>query len=84
MSASSPLNGLDLVDCAKANAKQGVEVAAKQCGYGPDINSFKQNLKQACQNMGIQISELSDLITDQQVVRDRGGLEISPESQSDL
>ncbi|WP_416674218.1 hypothetical protein [Egbenema bharatensis] len=84
MSASKPLKGIELVDCAKANARQGVEVAAELCGYGQDIISFQQELQQACQGMGVEISELSDLITEQQTVRQRGGVEIAPDSPSSL
>lgn len=84
MSASKPLRGTELIDCAKANAKQGIETAAKQCGYGQDLTRFQQNLQQACQNIGVNIQELSDLITDQQIVKERGGLEISPDTTSEL
>ncbi|MBD2102710.1 hypothetical protein [Leptolyngbya sp. FACHB-261] len=66
MAASSPLHGTDLVDCARANAREGIEVAANLCGYGQDLTTFSQELKQACQDMGIQIDELSDLMADQQ------------------
>ena len=84
MSASEPLRGTELIDCAKANAKQGIETAAEQCGYGQDFVRFKQNLQQACQNIGVNIQELSDLVTDQQIVKERGGLEIAPETTSEL
>ena len=39
------LQGIELIDCAKANAKQGVTVAAKQSGYGQDIALFQKNLE---------------------------------------
>ena len=84
MSASEPLRGTELIDCAKANAKQGIETAAKQCGYGQDFVRFQQNLQQACQNIGVNIQELSDLVTDQQIVKERGGLEIAPDTTSEL
>ena len=32
MTASAPLHGTELVDCAQANANQGIEVAANLCG----------------------------------------------------
>jgi hypothetical protein len=64
MTSEQPLKGITLIDCARANAKQGTETAAKLCGYGSDLNRFERELTQACQNMGIQISALTDLITD--------------------
>jgi hypothetical protein len=67
---SSPLSGVVLVDCAKANAKQGAAIAARQCGYGDDIQAFRTSLKQACLEMGIEIDTLSDLLTDKDVARD--------------
>lgn len=84
MASSAPLKGIELVDCAKANAAQGSSVAAELCGYGEDVAQFKQELQQACQQMGIEISELSDLITEQQVVREAGGIEIAPDTPSQL
>ncbi|MGB3510756.1 MAG: hypothetical protein WBA93_16285 [Microcoleaceae cyanobacterium] len=84
MSASQPLTGIELIDCAKANAKQGVVVAAKQCGYDEDIQKFQQILQQTCQEKGIDINQISDLITDQQLVKKYGGIEISPDSKSSL
>ncbi|HEY9853198.1 MAG TPA: hypothetical protein V6D28_27245 [Leptolyngbyaceae cyanobacterium] len=84
MASSTPLMGTDLIDCAKANAKQGIETAAYLCGYGKNLDNFKQNLVQACDNIGVQVYELSDLITDQQTVKESGGLEIAPETPSNL
>jgi hypothetical protein len=84
MSSSKPLKGIELVDCAKANAPQGIEVAADLCGYGQDTVTFQQALQQACQEIGVEIDELSDLITEQQTVRQVGGIEIAPDTPSDL
>lgn len=84
MASSTPLIGTDLIDCAKANAKQGIETAAYLCGYGKNLDNFKQNLVQACDDIGVKVYELSDLITDQQTVKESGGLEIAPETPSDL
>jgi hypothetical protein len=84
MSSSKPLKGIELVDCAKANAAQGVEVAADLCGYGQDTATFQKELQQACQDIGVEIDELSDLITEQQTVRRIGGIEIAPDTPSDL
>lgn len=85
MAATTPLKGLELVDCARANAKQGIETAAHLCGYGADLNTFKQALKQACQTMGVEFHELSDLITDQDRLLVLGEGEIvAPDSPSQL
>jgi hypothetical protein len=84
MASPTPLQGTDLIDCAKANAKQGIETATYLCGYGEDINQFKTELKQACHKIGIEIQELSDLITEQQTLIKNGGIEIAPETPSEL
>ncbi|MEC4985194.1 MAG: hypothetical protein SAJ37_20635 [Oscillatoria sp. PMC 1068.18] len=84
MAASKPLTENELIDCAKANANQGIETAAKQCGYGDDLTGFQVALKQACQDIGVTISELSDLITDQDNVINKGGVEVAPDTPSSL
>lgn len=84
MASHTKLHGLELIDCAKANAKQGIETATELCGYGQDINAFQEELKKACRDIGVEIDELSDLITTQQTLRREGGFEIAPESASDL
>lgn len=79
------LQGIELIDCAKANAKQGVTVAAKQSGYGQDIALFQKNLDKACQEIGVNIDELADLITDQQKVKENHvGLDIAPDTTTEL
>ncbi len=84
MASPTPLKGLELVDCAKANAKQGIETAAELCGYGQDLRTFSQELKQACDGMGVKINELSDLITDQDNLIQTEGEIVAPESESVL
>lgn len=84
MASPTPLKGLELVDCARANAKQGIETAAELCGYGSDLNTFSQELKLACENMGVKISELTDLITDQDALIKMEGEIVAPESESVL
>ncbi|MBD2385916.1 hypothetical protein [Cylindrospermum sp. FACHB-282] len=76
MASPTPLYGTDLVDCARANAKQGIGTAAYQCGYGDDINTFSQELRQACEKMNLQVKELSELITDQDMILELGTGEI--------
>lgn len=84
MAASERLTHLELIDCAKANAKQGVAIAAYLCGYGEDTDAFQQALHQACQDIGVDLTELSDLITEQQNVLQMGGIEIAPDTPSEL
>jgi hypothetical protein len=84
MSAAQPLYGTDLVDCAKASAKLGLEAAARNCGYGEDTQIFQRNLKEACQEMGISIESLRDLVTDQQLEQELRSVEIAPDSPSSL
>ncbi len=79
------LQGIKLIDCAKANAKQGVAVAAEQSGYGQNIGLFVENLHKACQQIGVDINELDDLITDQQIAQEnRKIIEIAPDTTSKL
>ncbi|MBD1215951.1 hypothetical protein RI030_04135 [Aphanizomenon flos-aquae NRERC-008] len=80
-----PLYDTELVDCARANANQGIETAAYQCGYGNDINTFTQELRQACEKMNLQVRELKELITDQDIILKSGtGQIIAPETESEL
>jgi hypothetical protein len=83
MTASQPLTGLDLIDCARANSTQGLEVAAKQCGYGQETDHFIECLQAACTDIGIEVQELKDLIVQQQA-RQVPGIEIAPDSPSEL
>ncbi len=84
MSAKKPLQGIDLVDCAKANAPQGIEMAADQCGYGSDLDTFFAALQQAGEEMGVDIESIQDLITDRKRSQALGGIEISPDTSSQL
>lgn len=79
------LQGIELINCAKANAKQGVEVAAERSGYDKNTGLFIENLNKACQQIGVKINELDDLITDQQIAKEnRKVMDISPDSISNL
>ncbi len=85
MASTTPLKGTELVDCAKANAKQGIETAAYQCGYGEDLNTFARELRKACEEMNLQVKELSELITDQDMILQLGTGEIvAPDTASEL
>ncbi|MBD2137411.1 hypothetical protein H6F32_07390 [Anabaena sp. FACHB-1237] len=81
MASLKPLYDVELVDCARANATQGIEVAAYQCGYGNDINSFTEELKKACKKMNLKAKKLGELITDQDMILKLGSGEIiAPET----
>lgn len=85
MPSPTPLSGTELVDCARANAKQGIKTAAYQCGYGDDINTFARELRQACEKMNLQVKELSELITDQDMILELGtGEIIAPSTATQL
>lgn len=84
MASSKPLLGIELIDCAKANAKQGIEITAMLCGYGENISAFERELKQACQNIGIGIDSLSDLITEPEFMKKNRGVSIAPDSEYNL
>jgi hypothetical protein len=84
MASSQPLTGIELVDCAKSNAEQGIAIASHQCGFGTDTDRFLDALKTACKNIGIEVHALEDLITEQQRIQSSGGLEIAPETKSEL
>lgn len=85
MASTTPLQGTELVDCARANAKQGIETAAYQCGYGQDLNKFAKELRQACEEMNLQVKELTELITDQDMILELGtGEVIAPTTATEL
>jgi len=85
MTSDTPLTGVVLVDCARANAKGGLAIAAKQCGYGNSTASFQSALQAACSEMGVEINSLSDLLSDEaQPEGKRKGIEVAPESKNDL
>lgn len=83
MPSSQPLQGNELIDCAKANLKFGVEEAAKQCGY-QDLDLFEQQLQIACEKIGVSVQTLANLISEQQSMLNREGIEIAPDSASEL
>ena len=78
------LEGIELISCAKASAAAGASAAADNCGYGEDIEQFQAALKSACSEMGVDVSDLSDLLTDQQQVRQEGGVEVAPDTMGSL
>ncbi len=84
MAAPTPLSGPELIDCARANAKFGTATASERCGYGQELEVFRQELIQACQNIGVEIHELSDLMLDPRSNRPQEGIEVAPDSLTEL
>lgn len=81
MTSSIPLKGIELIDCARANAASGIQIAANQCGYAENLSEFQQELQKACAEAGFSFHELRDLIQSQD--RNRG-IEIAPENLNHL
>ena len=78
MTSPTPLHGIELLDCAQANAKLGLPIATKQCGYGNDIRAFINELQKAGSDIGLHISSLNDLLLEGKTMeRER---DFSPES----
>ncbi len=80
LSGKIPLTGIDLIDCARANAASGLETTAQLCGYGEDIKGFQNALNQASSQLGLHIGSLSELIT----VQGDKGIDIAPDTNSSL
>lgn len=79
--SSEPLRGTELVDRAKANENKDVEIAAQRCGYS-DVANFEQELKKACDALGIEIQGFKDLIAMPQT--SKPGIEVAPKSPTQL
>jgi hypothetical protein len=85
MASSSPLTGVILVDCARANASEGLAIAAERCGYGNDTAQFQSALRSACSEMNIEVKGLSDLEDDEPAaVRAERGMNIAPDTPNEL
>lgn len=84
MTSSVPLQGTDLISCAQASAKQGVEEAAEQCGYGQNTKLFIDALEHACEEIGVTIHDLADLAKNQGSEAELKGVVVAPDSLSEL
>ncbi len=80
LSGKIPLTGIDLIDCARANATSGLETTAMLCGYGEDVRDFQEALKQASCQMGLNIESLSDLIN----LQGDKGIDVAPDTNFSL
>jgi hypothetical protein len=84
MASPTPLHGSELIDCANANANQGIEVAANLCGYSGDILTFERELESAAQKMGIKLQGFQDLIKKVEIPGQVKGEIIAPDSATEL
>lgn len=84
MTSSAPLYGTDLIDCARANATKGIEVAAQRCGYGNDLATFERELKKAGNYIGVEINSFKELSIDGSQTHPEQGVEIAPDTPTQL
>ena len=82
MKSTIKLHGIELLDCAQANAKSGLSTTAQQCGYGNNILAFQKELQKASSEIGIKISGLKDLILETKKI-DRGR-DFSPDTSEQI
>jgi hypothetical protein len=82
MPFTTRLQGTDLIDCARANSRQGIEIAAQRCGYGDDLATFECELQTACDSIGVEIKTFKDLIGTKKE-RDKG-IVVAPETSTQL
>jgi hypothetical protein len=81
MTSSKPLHGPELIDCAQANANKEIEIVSELCGYGKDINAFEQELKKACELIGVKIQSFKNLREIQpERINKHQKIEITPET----
>lgn len=83
MASPTPLRDNELIDCAKANANDNIEVVSVRCGYGDDTATFESELIKACSSIGVKIDSFQDLREDEPD-NEVEGVEIGPDSPSDL
>ncbi|WP_373540940.1 hypothetical protein [Chamaesiphon sp.] len=83
MAAPAPLHGTELIDCAQANAKESIEVAANLCGYSDDIVTFERELQAAAHQMGITLHGFQGL-TKSSEEEEPLGIEVEPDTSTEL
>ncbi|WP_218082566.1 hypothetical protein [Anthocerotibacter panamensis] len=84
MTSTAPLKGIDLIDCARANVDEGQGTASQRCGYGADVEQFMQELRRACDQIGVELHTFSDLDADTKRGLRAGGVEIAPQTTGNL
>ncbi|MGL5033079.1 MAG: hypothetical protein ACRC6M_04670 [Microcystaceae cyanobacterium] len=77
LSGSYPLTGTELLDCARANAAQGLTVTTQLCGYNEDTEAFSLALQTASLEAGLSLDSLHQLI-------EHKGVDMAPNSLSSL
>ena len=83
-SSSARLQGAELIDCARANATYGIDIAAERCGYGQNIKQFEAALKQAYDTIGVRLNRFSDLLkSSEQDDRNQGEV-VAPDTINQL
>lgn len=80
MASAKPLRATELIDCAKANAKEEIQVVSERCGYGRDIAAFERELKKACDYIGVKIESFEDFRDDTRNHSKDKDIEIAPET----
>jgi hypothetical protein len=83
MTSPTPLHGTELIDCAQANAKEGILVAAHQCGYSNNIDTFQHELKVALEHIGIKNKNFEDLV-EMVALEPNLGVQIAPDTATNL
>ncbi len=84
MASPTPLHGTELIDCATANANEGIQVAADLCGYSGDIVTFERELQAAAHQMGIKLHGFQDLTKKVQIPTQPKGEVVAPDSETEL
>lgn len=85
MELPEPLQGFELIDCAKANENKGITIAAQRCGYGDDLATFERELKKACEAIGVEIQNFDTLANHTQAAKvEEAGIEIAPDTPDQL
>lgn len=80
MTTPTPLHDTELLDCAVANHRAGIAVAAQNCGYGNDLKRFQSELRKAGDAIGVNIQQFTDLANLSRRDRKQTGIEIAPET----
>lgn len=63
LSGKTPLQGEELINCARANTSAGVEMAAKLCGFAENIEGFQSSLKTTAQELELPLESLTKLLS---------------------
>lgn len=84
MATPEVLTGTELIDCARANGNYGIEVAAERSGYGNDIAGFENELKQACDHIGVTYQSFADLLKPATSQQEEVGEIVAPDTPNQL